>query len=128
MSTKGRPRLPITQESRLRRNQVMRYMYKVKRQLLAAYVSKDPDRIARAKLHMAKRLREICESRDLGPAIPFKFGYTLELYIEMGFDPTLSPKDFNTENWHELARKLEHHALELIGALDNSPHSLVAAP
>lgn len=108
------PRLCLSEESNLRRQNIQKYLWKARGQLLRAYNSNNPKRIARAKLRLAKLLLEICDSKDLGPVFPFKWGKHLEVYIELGMDPILSPADFHTKDWYGLARRLETHAMEIL--------------
>lgn len=104
----------IPEENKKVRQRVLQYKYGTQVQLLKAYMSKDPKRIATAKLRLSKLLREIAESSELGPVRPLKWWYPLELYISQGYDPDLGPEIIGTTDWLGLARKLETQALEII--------------
>ena len=92
-----------------RRTQLNKLSYHYKRQLVRAYVSGNQVRIDKAKLSLARVLKELAESPELGPRMGFKLGYRLELIIKRGFDPRISWEQYEAtnNNWYKVAVLLE---------------------
>lgn len=108
------PRILISKDRYEHRLRLLRYLSATRNQLFRAYVDGNERRIAVAKLRLARLLKEIADSPELGPTFPFKWGSKLEILLERDFDPELGTEDSGTTDWYQLANKLESQAQDVL--------------
>jgi len=100
--------LAIEPHLQARRELLLAWVRQYRKRLLQAYISGDPVRIRQNKLSLARHLKELAESPELGPKLPFIWG-GLEVVYQYGFDPTISWPDYldAEDDWWKVARMLE---------------------
>lgn len=100
--------LTINSTLKARRKYLQIKLWDRRLQLLTAYESNNPDRIVKAKLSLARILRELAESPELGPRRRFDWGKLWIIYA-YNFDPVISWQDCEaTEgDMHKVAHLLE---------------------
>lgn len=101
--------LYIPPSYKARRQALFEELWDRKQQLIGAYLSESPTRITKAKLSLARILKELAESPELGPRRPFRFGHKLEAILQYGFDPNLSWDSIvaTRGDWYQVAFLLE---------------------
>lgn len=100
--------LHIPPDLRVRREYLQDKQSHAIARLIRAYISSDPTRIVKAKLSLARILKELSESPELGPKHPFKWGQ-LETVYRGQFDEVISwaaCESTNSDPW-QVATLLE---------------------
>lgn len=95
MRSRGRPRSLIPQTLFERRRLLLIYISKDKERLFWAYCAQSPSRILQAKLQLARHLRELADSPELGKPPRFKWGDKLTLLASQSIDPQLTLLDID---------------------------------
>lgn len=85
--------LALSSELKASRTRLLQYISMAKAQLLRAYVSRDRRRIVKAKLTLARHLRELAESPELGPQPLFHPGQVFYYLLDAGADINLSSSE-----------------------------------
>ena len=87
MRSRGRPRLLIPRSNQARRQLLLMYISRDKERLFWAYCAQSQPRVLQAKLQLARHLRELADSPELGRPPQFKWGDKLTLFAQQNLDP-----------------------------------------
>lgn len=109
--------LNLSEPYKARRTLLLQYVSVAKYQLFRAYAAQDQNRIFKAKLSLARHLRELAESPELGPKPIFKPGELFYFFLNASADPDITAHDLQLCRGDYLAianlleRELVHHRL-----------------